>query len=293
MATSAVQIIAHDVEADPTWSPDGSTVVYASEQQIWSYAVATGDKRSLGSGGRPAFAPDGTALAVVEGPGSTVVVMAVDGTRPVTVADGLNGVTRPSWSPDSRSLTFAAGQASAGLGVYVVNRDGTGLRRVANSSSSSAGVPAWSPDGTLIAFRTSPQDLAVVQPDGGGLRPLPEVGGPRPFLEPVVWTPDSHSVLGLVTEPNSPTAATVYRVPVRVPPGTPFQVWPDVQISPTGDVGNWAWSLLATAPDGTSVLYGGSCGSATPNNLCIVDTPTGSVRVLDDIQPQSQPVFGP
>jgi hypothetical protein len=123
MATSAVHIIANDLAADPTWSPDGSTVVYVSEQQVWSYTIATGDKRLLTSGWRAAFAPDGTALAVVEGAGSTVVVMAADGTHPVTVAAA-------SAAPPARR-----GHPTAGA-----SHSPRGTRRTESGSTSSTGT---------------------------------------------------------------------------------------------------------------------------------------------------------
>jgi Tol biopolymer transport system component len=70
--------------------------------------------------------------------------------------------TRPDWSPDGKELAFDNGRD-----VFVVNVDGTGLRRIARNGT----YPAWSPDGILIAFqrlapRHSVSDLWVMEADG-------------------------------------------------------------------------------------------------------------------------------
>ena len=64
----------------------------------------------------------------------------------------MNGTTS-SWSPNGRQVVF-----SVPLGIYVVNADGTGLRRLVPSVSRYAyGVdtPAWSVT-TRIALSTGP-----------------------------------------------------------------------------------------------------------------------------------------
>jgi TolB protein len=73
----------------------------------------------------------------------------IDVTRATTtrLTTGQRQIDSPSWAPDGRRLAFAATDAAAAPSIFVVNADGSGLRRLAAGRS-----PAWSPDGTRIAF---------------------------------------------------------------------------------------------------------------------------------------------
>ena len=71
----------------------------------------------------------------------------------------------------------AGGQRKGGL--YVMNADGSGKRRLANSGT----LPAWSPDGRKIAFGS----LRVVNADGSGLQRL--MRGTLP-----AWSPDGQRI---------------------------------------------------------------------------------------------------
>jgi WD40-like Beta Propeller Repeat len=87
------------------------------------------------------------------------------------------GVT--SWSPNGSQVTFGAfwkvsahGSQSA---LFVVNADGTSLRRITTFGIGAVAGATWSPYGRLIAFtskfRGSPQ-IWVVRPNGACLRQL-------------------------------------------------------------------------------------------------------------------------
>ena len=67
-----------------------------------------------------------------------------DGIQQITT--GTYSSIAPAFSPDGKRIAFAR----LGVGILVVNVDGTGLRRLTTNGRDS--FPAWSPDGKHIAF---------------------------------------------------------------------------------------------------------------------------------------------
>ncbi len=91
----------------------------------------------------------------------------------------------PAWSPDGSQIAFAAQLDDVGTQIWVINADGTGLHEVTrmvpfdSSGHPDAGSaindsPAWSPDGTKIAFNCyngQGHQVCVVNADGSGSGP--------------------------------------------------------------------------------------------------------------------------
>ena len=112
---------------------------------------------SLGAGREPSWSPDGTKIAFRD---SALWVMNADGTgRHQIVAGASNAAVRhPTWSPDGNKLAFVREdcttdpQPTCTSILATVNADGTGETAILSSHSPSPMDPAWSPDGTKIAF---------------------------------------------------------------------------------------------------------------------------------------------
>src|SRR5207247_11024943 len=78
----------------------------------------------------------------------------------------------PAWSPDGQRIAFSS-QRDGSTDIYVMNADGSGLRRVTAGPFDQQ--PAWSPDGARIVFTAGDCfyyectfDVSVVNADGSG-----------------------------------------------------------------------------------------------------------------------------
>jgi TolB protein len=75
--------------------------------------------------------------------------------------------------------------------IYVMDEDGTGIRRVTNSLSSD-GQPSWSPDGTRLAFvsdREVRNGIHLMNADGTNVTRLAGIFGESP-----IWSPDGSRI---------------------------------------------------------------------------------------------------
>jgi dipeptidyl aminopeptidase/acylaminoacyl peptidase len=90
------------------------------------------------------------------------------------------------WSPDGTRLAFIAAEPNGHhTAVFIVNADGTGLRRL-TSPANDAETAAWSPDGTQIATRIAGR-LLIVNADGP--RNPTYSGLSRSFGPILIWNP--------------------------------------------------------------------------------------------------------
>ena len=78
---------------------------------------------------------------------------------------------RCDWSAKGNAIAFTSNGAG-NQEIYVIDADGTGLRRLTNAAGNDAN-PAFSPKGDLIAFesnRDSTPEIYVMKADGTGTR---------------------------------------------------------------------------------------------------------------------------
>jgi tol-pal system beta propeller repeat protein TolB len=127
----------------------------------------------------PAWAPDGRTLAYTTWAPGFIDVFVTDVFSARPVSRPAAGTARmqnslPTWAPDGTQIAFVSTR-SGNSDIWIVKRDGTGLRDLTNSSRAVDNAPAWSPTGAQIAFtsnRTGTNQIYVINVDGTGLTQL-------------------------------------------------------------------------------------------------------------------------
>jgi len=160
--------------------------------------------------GQPAWSPDGTKIAFT-GPGDLnedgsgglgdIYVMDADGTNRTNLTDTPDFLDyRPSWAPSGAQLTFVRevpGRViSEQQDIFVIDANGENANNLTQTDANEDD-PAWSPDGTKIAFsgvRNGGEEILTMDPDGQNEEILTGDGSDA-FDEAPDWSPDSTKVV--------------------------------------------------------------------------------------------------
>jgi dipeptidyl aminopeptidase/acylaminoacyl peptidase/CubicO group peptidase (beta-lactamase class C family) len=211
-------------------------------RSLWRVPVSGGRPQQLTRGdadNSPVWSPDGTQLAFLranDGP-AQLWVLPIGGGEPEQLTTLKLGAGTPRWSPDGKRIAFSApvdiAGDSEGHEPIVTERldyqsDGAGWLRTlrnhvhlleissqecrqATEGDWHAGDPAWSPDGTKLAFAAATAADADLKPaapayvlDATDPKAEPQLAGLAEGLAgPMLWTADSEALL-TVGNPTGP-----------------------------------------------------------------------------------------
>ena len=133
-----------NIDLSPSWSPDGSRLVFASERAGNLHLFVTG-----ANGG---------------------------GNARLTYTGYQND--QPDWSPDGSKIVFTARDRGA-FDVFMMNSDGSLIQRLTRDEGNNES-PTWSPDSRYISFssaRAGASGIYVMLDDGNNQTLIPNTGG--------------------------------------------------------------------------------------------------------------------
>jgi len=229
---------------EASWSPDGERILYvrtngdgnAGNWRLQILDLRSGDVETLprppsGSPSSAVWSPDGSKIAFVDAipgddpgtyAGSGLYLISPSGKDLRLLIDEVG--SNISWSPDGREIVFerwvrnTSGEPSEAEhsveGLWAVNVATRSLRQITDFDGDG---PAWSPDGTLIAYSDGATAIWVVNADGtGGHRPVtdlpPDTGfAPEREVFGAQWSPDG-TWISFCSDATSPGHHDLYKI---------------------------------------------------------------------------------
>lgn len=144
----------------PVVSPDGKRVAATTSGGIATLDITGAAAAVLPfTGAAPTWSPDGTRIAY--GTGGDIWTAAADGSgAPVQLTSGPETDGVPSWSATGR-IAFWSNRGGASQ-IWSMAADGTDVRQVSAVDDVEQQRPAWSPDGSKLAFATDNGQISDV-----------------------------------------------------------------------------------------------------------------------------------
>jgi Tol biopolymer transport system component len=219
---------------------------------------------------------------------SVVSTVAPDGSDPTRLVEVPGMITGLDWSPDGTRLAIAT-HIDIRNSVFIVEADGSGLRRVTRSAANTD--VSWSPDGTLLAYLDEwNQTVALFVTDLAGEQQQ-RLTGADLYVATPDWSPDGTSIALASEEPNvEPEFWDIYVVDVETLAVRRLTDDPALDLEPQ-------WS-----PDGSKILFRSRrddvpsepAGSDSPDEIYVMNADgSGQTRLTFDAAIDQWPVWSP
>ncbi|MEO7367777.1 MAG: hypothetical protein ABIZ36_07455 [Gemmatimonadaceae bacterium] len=207
-------------DVDPSWSPDGQQIAFASSR----------------------------------GNGSDIYVMKVDGSGLRRLTNDQLDDRRPRWSPDGKRIAFESGKEGLlpGLSfgarfsdIWVMETDGSHVTNITKTPNNSEWWVSWAPDGKTIAYTRlgASAVIMLVNPDGTNSRQFHAID-PRYTDDVAAWSPDGSRIAYSTFDKQSPQFTDLWYIFTARNDGT------DVKQLTLPSTRYPAWS-----PDGMRIVY--------------------------------------
>lgn len=278
----------------PVWSADGTGIAFTRQlpgvAEVW-LAPADGStppaQFAADLTGVPqqwALSGDGT-MATVVMDGTSAYVGPTDGSStPVALTTGdpaapISGSLHLTWSPDG--LAVAVSAVAGDTATLFVGDPSTPLPPVDSTTpAASAGSPAWSPDGTHVAWVVD-ESLRSATADASA--PAVEVASGADDRRTPAWSADS-VLLAWLVDPHRPNGFPAEAAVAPADASAPATV---VSTS------RWAKTELGFSSGGTVVAATSPAADATPAEQVVSISPGGSDRTVLATAPAIDPVVSP
>jgi TolB protein len=197
------------------WSPDGKslavTVMSDYDAQSDDYRTGvfviaadgatpqkiSGDAKHAYS---PAWSKDGTSIFfsadTPDAKESNIFSVRQDGTGLIQLTKNVGQNTAPSVSPDGKKIAFMSARSGEKYQIYVMQTDGTGVKKLTNDATAAFCNPIWSRDGRRIVYYSDTGDrrdqIWIMNADGSNQTKLTGGSGHNIFPS---FAPDGKRVI--------------------------------------------------------------------------------------------------
>jgi CxxC motif-containing protein (DUF1111 family) len=259
---------------------DGPRIIFTGDQQLVSVMGFDGGQYGVVGntpvdGLYPSFSPDGAQVVFQRNVGgsSNIFVMNDDGTSLHQITTTGQDIS-PAWSPTGTKIVFASRRTGLWQ-IFTMNIDGTSQVNISNSSANDS-QPAWSFNGSSIAFTRAP----LTAPSVEKIWTMTSAGGSQTQVttgvgndERPTYAPDNSSIAFSTDRDGN---WEIYKIPSSGGTATRLTNNPAADTNP-------AW-----APDNSAVAFSSNRGGAA---RIWATSPDGSIQTQISAGVGDQPAY--